>query len=141
MAIFSFLLSLAIVNGHSSAKRVLPMNPITTFAANDSWMNNFSQNNILYYDPTCSNYTYSAWNGEEVTWEQLDQIPEGDTRASITLLAETYGELAMALQKEYGVPWELVFIQMGNESGGGVNGRNVLVWPLIFATRTASIIY
>lgn len=116
-------LTLFLLNDSVMAKQPL-LHSATVIGANDqNWMNIFSQNDILYYEPIC-NSTYSAWNGDEVTWEQLDQIREGDTRASVTLLAETYGELAMALQEEYGVPWELVFIQMGNESGGGVNGRD-----------------
>ena len=106
---------------YAEAKNTFITNVTTFSALNKDRLNMFSQNNILFYDPSPCTSVVSAWNGEEVTWDDLNQISEGDTRAAITLLASTYGELAMALQEEYGVPWELVFIQMGNESGGGVN--------------------
>ncbi len=121
----AFVMSIGCVLCSSSAyaksDNIFTTNASTFSTLSKDKLNMFSQNNILFYEPNpCAN-TVSAWNGEEVTWDDLNQISEGDTRASITLLASTYGELAMALQEEYGVPWELVFIQMGNESGGGVN--------------------
>lgn len=45
---------------------------------------------------------------------------EGYERLKATV--RTYGQLAMDMQRKYGVPWELVFAQMQNESGMGTAG-------------------
>lgn len=119
-AIVLSLACLVFFGGSASAisRNVAPFGKIK-----DDMLDKFSASNIMFYDP-CGNESSAsscAWSGEEITWNELNQIADGDTATAIKLLASTYGELAMSLQEEYGVPWELVFIQMGNESGGGVN--------------------
>lgn len=57
-----------------------------------------------------------AFNGKEVTWQDLNPLSSNDRLA---LLTETYGPFAMQLQKYYGIPWELPFAVMVFESQVG----------------------
>ncbi|MBR3132411.1 N-acetylmuramoyl-L-alanine amidase [Candidatus Saccharibacteria bacterium] len=88
----------------------------------------FSQNDILFYDPCTggsdddSADSDSCYDLDELTWEDLKGLGENDT---LRLVVEHYGEFAMQLQKYYGIPWEFPFAIMVNESGVGTNKNSV----------------
>lgn len=86
-----------------------------------------AMNNILFYEPGCTVYN-GSYIGAEVS---EDGLPS-NVNERLEMMVETYGELAMELQVEYGLPWELVFAQMVQESGIGTDSSakavNTRVW-------------
>ena len=93
---------------------------IDASALNTKDLIEFSQNNILFYDPgdrsgdSCNSSL--GYSGDEVTFADLDGLGINDR---LKLLVKTYGQYAMDLQKYYGVPWEIPFAIMIFESGIG----------------------
>ena len=90
----------------------------TTSALDQQRLLEFSQNNILFYNPDSSNDCVSTvhFAGNELTWEDLNPLSFGDR---LKLIVQTYGEFAMDLQRWYGVPWEMPFGVMIFESSVG----------------------
>ncbi|MBQ3321198.1 glucosaminidase domain-containing protein [Candidatus Saccharibacteria bacterium] len=77
----------------------------------------FSQNNILFYDPSdCLDRGSNSYNSLVI----------GETRDErLKSVVESYGPLAMDLQREWGTPWEVVFAQMLKESGVGTSKNGI----------------
>ena len=88
---------------------------------NGSKLDEFAQNNILFYCPGASNNSLCAGAsyGSEITWDDLDRCGETDIDCRMKKLLEAYAPFAMNLQRWYGVPWELPFAVMITESGAG----------------------
>ncbi|MBR3115679.1 N-acetylmuramoyl-L-alanine amidase [Candidatus Saccharibacteria bacterium] len=63
-----------------------------------------------------------AFNGTEVTWQDLEPLSANDR---LKLLVERYGEYTMQLQKYYGIPWEMPFAVMVYESQVGADKNSV----------------
>ena len=81
-------------------------------------MDIYSQNNILFYDPD------SCENGSNI--QSYDNLIIGETRDErLKSVVESYGPLAMDLQREWGTPWEVVFAQMVIESGVGTSKSGI----------------
>ncbi len=102
---------------------VLPLIFVATcYAITEAQLEKYSQSGIIFYDPgdEVNKNFCNSYNGGEVTNAQLDATSSNDER--LRLVTETYGELAMLLQEEYGLPWELVFAQMLHESAVGSTG-------------------
>lgn len=93
------------------------------YALDEELLDKYAANNIMFYDPEveCDDATkLSGKCGGEV---------EGDDNTSRTKDAVAkYGEVAINLQIEYGVPWELVFGQFAMESSVGTAGVAVSIW-------------
>lgn len=87
----------------------------------------FSQNDILFYDPSCEDSNSSSgstcFDGTELTWSDIDECGTYMYYCVAKKLISTYGEFAIALQEEYGYPWEVLFGQMMAESQMGVSGN------------------
>lgn len=81
----------------------------------------FAQNDILFYDPDDNCY-YGAGHGGA-----SDELPGavGSGYERLKNAVKTYGEFAMEMQRVYGVPWEVVFAQMQQESSMGQAGHAV----------------
>ena len=80
----------------------------------------YAQINNLFYNPTEStDLCEGAGYTQEVTWRDLDRYDDSDVDGRMELLLETYAPFAMDLQRWYGVPWELPFAVMIEESGAG----------------------
>lgn len=96
-----------------------------TFAV-DACLDNeaLSGSNIVFYKPNC--LSFSAYNGAEITYDDLDMSGSWWPRAD--LMIKTYAPLAMELQAEYGLPWEVVFAQMAHESEIGKTGVASSIW-------------
>lgn len=89
----------------------------STYALTDEMLDKFAANNIMFYDPdgACSNPT-------RLSGKCGGEVEGNDAISRMKDAAAKYGEVAINLQIEYGVPWELVFAQMAKESGVGVAG-------------------
>ncbi|MBQ1298309.1 glucosaminidase domain-containing protein [Candidatus Saccharibacteria bacterium] len=87
-------------------------------ALSESDMDIYSQNNILFYNPdSCEDV-----GGTSV----YDNLVIGETRDErLKSVVESYGLLAMDLQREWGTPWEVVFAQMVIESGVGTSTSGI----------------
>ena len=71
---------------------------------------------IEYYDPTnclTDNSSGSYPGGDILSEDIMERLREA---------VEKYGELAMEMQRKYGVPWDVVFAQMVHESQMGTAG-------------------
>ena len=84
-------------------------------ANNSEYIDNFAQNRIRFYKPddgNCGTGDITGECGGEITGTSVeDRLREA---------TEKYGILAMKLQEETSVPWELVFAQMVHESSMGL---------------------
>ena len=95
-------------------------------ALNDATMEKFSASDIIFYDPedgACDSETkLSGTCGGDIE-------SEGNVERTKEVVSK-YGEVAINLQIEYGVPWEFVFAQMVAESSVGTapNGVNVPIY-------------
>ena len=103
----------------------------TTSALDQRTLLEFSQNNILFYNPDERNINNKCvstvhYDGNELTWDDLSPLGPHDR---LKLIMETYGPFAMDLQRWYGVPWEMPFGVMVNETFVGEssdpNGPNM----------------
>ena len=78
----------------------------------------FSQNNILFYNPdgglNC-NYASSSSSSSG----SGGSVDSSSVTEKLKEVVREYGEFAMDLQRKYGSPWEVVFAQMVVESGVG----------------------
>ncbi len=84
-----------------------------TLALTEQQADTFSQNNITLYNPSCRttgggggccNPTFSS---------------DTDARLRLKELVEQCGEWAMDMQREYGTPWEAIFLHVYDESSTG----------------------
>lgn len=85
-------------------------------AKNDEMMDDYSHNNIMFYNRECGSGISGACGGD-ITSEGVEE--------RLREVVEKYGEIAMKMQIEYGPPWELVFGQMVMESGVGSSSNGV----------------
>lgn len=97
---------------------IIIFNPVTCFATSNTDF--YSANDILFYNPNDGCATTSSASNMTSTSSGYDRLKEA---------TRTYGELAMEMEREYGVPWEVVIAQMQKESnvgtaGAAVNGAN-----------------
>ncbi len=74
------------------------------------------------YASSAACFSSSGFNGEEVTWEDLNPLSPNDR---LKLMVEVYGEYAMQLQKYYGIPWEMPFAVMIFESQVGADTESM----------------
>lgn len=86
-------------------------NSANTFAISNTDF--YSANDILFYNPNDGCSTTSSTSNMPSTSSGYDRLKEA---------TRTYGELAMEMEREYGVPWEIVIAQMQKESGVGTAG-------------------
>lgn len=110
-------------------------------------MRNFAQNNILFYDPdegTGSKYCLSSGSGNSASSKTGSDksIPTevtGTGAERVKSAAKVYGEVAMQMQRTYGVPWEVLIAQMQIESQVGTSdlGINANNWLGITGTGDA----
>jgi hypothetical protein len=95
----------------------------SSYALTDEMLDKFAANNIMFYDPddACSNPTRLSGRcgGEIESTGNVDRTKEAVAK---------YGEVAINLQLEYGVPWELVFGQFAAESSVGTAGVAVDIY-------------
>ena len=83
----------------------------------------FTENNIVFYNPTGTNNCSPGSNyisgscGGDITSNTVEEREEEVIRK--------YGEIAMKLQIEYGIPWEIIFGQMRMESQFGLASNSV----------------
>ena len=104
-------------------------------------LNEFAQNNILYYDPTAcldngssltgtGNFAkiLSAKNADKSFFNGVGNVPSArwsdEDAASMKQLLETYGDLAYQTGDTIGVSWVGILVQMRYEDPNSVCGRN-----------------
>lgn len=83
-------------------------------ANTSEYIDQFAQNRIRFYKP--DDYCGTG----DITGECGGEITSTDVEGRLREVTEKYGILAMKLQEETGVPWELVFAQMVHESSMGL---------------------
>ena len=83
----------------------------------------FKENNIMFWNPD-ENLVYCQpvydADRSDSTEDPANISSSGYGR--LKWAVEQYGEYAMEMQREYGVPWEVVFAQMQHESSVGTAG-------------------
>lgn len=75
----------------------------------------YSQNDIMFYDP-------ANCEGNSGTPEYDNLVVGKSNSERLESVLESYGEVAMDMQREWGTPWEVVFAQMVMESSVGTAG-------------------
>ena len=75
----------------------------------------YPDNDILFYNSLASSCQSETLN--------IPELSSGYARLKEAV--KTYGQAAMDMQREYGVPWEVVFAQMQTESQTGTAGHAV----------------
>ena len=96
---------------------------VSTGLAADKAPADFVQNDILYYNPGEDNCVTTAGSAVK---SYNDIVITGDTmNERLANVVREYGEVAQALQKEWGTPWEVVFAQMQVESSVGTSESGV----------------
>jgi hypothetical protein len=91
---------------------ILTLATPTYATLNESTWDMFHQNGIFYYNPD-NVLLYCGDVASSLTGSGYERLKEA---------VRAYGEVAMEVQREYGVPWEVVIAQMQKESGVGVAG-------------------
>ena len=81
-------------------------------ATKKEFIDNYSHNKIKFYNP-------EECGSNNLTGECGGEITATDVEGRLREVVEKYGQLAMKLQEDTSVPWELVFAQMVQESGVG----------------------
>ena len=81
-------------------------------ATKEEFIDKYSHNNIKFYNP-------EECGSNNLTGECGGEITATDVEGRLREVVEKYGQLAMKLQEDTSVPWELVFAQMVQESGVG----------------------
>ena len=91
-----------------------------TVALSNEKLDKYAANNILFYDPDSNCASYGVGGTD---W---DSGSGGGWTERLQTIVIQYGQLSMDLQREWGVPWEVVFAQMIKESSLGTapNGIN-----------------
>ena len=89
------------------------VSPVSVFALSSERINEFSQNNILFYDPDNNTdcYNTSSFNGSSSA---------GLTNLQASFV-DTYHDIAEKLSVAYGIPWETVVAQGILESKAGTS--------------------
>lgn len=99
--------------------------PQAAFALNASQEMRWADYDILFYDPgdtgACMDASAGAAGVSPVSGAAYNRLKDA---------VRQYGEYAMEMQRQYGVPWEVVFAQMQKESGTGTTG-----WAVMGATN------
>ena len=90
-------------------------------AIDNSALDIYSQNDIIFYDPT-------NCEGSSGTPEYDNLIVGKSNSENLENVVREYGELAMDMQREWGTPWEVVFAQMVMESSVGTAGVAVSIY-------------
>ncbi len=92
----------------------------TTAALSDADLDLYAANNIMFYDPD------ACKNGHNITGNCGGEVTGDSTEERFRNFVKQYAVVAMNLQIQYGVPWELPFAQAVMESnvgaGAGVDG-------------------
>ena len=122
LLLFGFLTFLFSGSRVYAEQSLLDLNNKTFSKINDEDINySVWGDNSIYFVGTCStdkdsssDYSSAGTCGEKLT----ANTPEGRLREAV----EKFGEFAMAMQEEYGVPWEAMFFHMYGESQMGLAG-------------------
>jgi len=87
--------------------------PISVFAKDNSAF--YSLNDIMFYNENATECAVSTTTPTSVTGSSTDNDRLKDA-------ARAYGEVAMDMEREFGVPWEVVIAQLRVESSVGTTG-------------------
>lgn len=120
---FSCLFLVFLTLGAVFATPVSAVNPISELRNNRTQYNIFKENNVMFWNPFENLPSCQPVYDSDGTTVDGDSISIGSSGYDrLKWAVEQYGEYAMEMQREYGVPWEVVFAQMQHESGVGTAG-------------------
>ncbi len=89
----------------------------STSALSDYLRTIFKENNLIFWNPDEKDSTPC-----QPTYTEDSSSGSSSSSSRLKWAVKTYGEVAMEMQREYGVPWEVVFAQMQHESAVGTAG-------------------